>query len=98
MGRTIPRHRPRSQTCGIINSIKPGGRRTGKAVQKPGRKSATARRDFSPALKRGADELMNRVEWALRNDRKALRGARRVYRRCCADLDRILKSHFEGRS
>lgn len=80
---------------GEINSLRPRARRSGNSTPSRGRKAS---RVFAPApaLKRGADELMARIEWALRNDRPGLRAARNVYRKCCTDLYRFLKKHFEG--
>ena len=43
------------------------------------------------ALKRGADELMNRAEYVLRDNPKALERARRAYRELCCLLFRAIE-------
>lgn len=43
------------------------------------------------ALKRGADELMNRAEYALRERPRALEAARRAYRDLCMRLYRAIE-------
>ena len=43
------------------------------------------------AAKRGADELMALVEYALRYRPRALKNARRYYRDCCLRLYRALE-------
>ena len=42
------------------------------------------------ALKRGADELQNRLEWVLRNRPRALKMARRRYREFCLRVYRAI--------
>jgi hypothetical protein len=51
-----------------------------------------------PALKRGADELMNRCEYALGKRPRALRNARDVYRKCCLKLYDFLRRHLKLRN
>jgi len=49
----------------------------------------TPRNNFrEAALERGADELMNLVEWTLRDRPRALANAKAIYVRCCLDLYR----------
>jgi hypothetical protein len=54
-------------------------------------------RDDHPAEKRGADELMNRAEFALRNNPRALRHARKVYLAATRALYGCLERHFRRR-
>jgi hypothetical protein len=47
-----------------------------------------------PAEKRGADELMNRIEYSLAKRPRALKNARKVYRDAVHKLYGYLKRHF----
>jgi hypothetical protein len=49
------------------------------------------------AMKRGADELMNRCEHDLANRPRALRNARELYRKMCLRLYAFLERHFRRR-
>jgi hypothetical protein len=52
------------------------------------------RNEDHPALKRGADELMDRCAYALEQRPRALKNARKVYRDACFKLYRFLQRHF----
>jgi hypothetical protein len=56
---------------------------------------AFLKREDHPAYKRGADELMNRCEYALLP--RAKKGARRVYLKACLALYAYLNRHFRRR-
>jgi hypothetical protein len=55
------------------------------------RRSRAMPGDEAAALKRGADELQTRLEWALRDHPRALKRARQRYKDFCLRLYRAIK-------
>jgi hypothetical protein len=55
-------------------------------------------RDRDRAVARGADELMDRCEYALENQPEALHSARKIYRTACVGLYAALERHYRQRA